>query len=282
MHFHEVHHSAMTPTLLLLITLACLAVNNAFIGLLLAQRGLSMLSDGLAHSTFGAIGLLLLLGIPLATASWATIGIAPPVAILLVWVSARTKLPTETTLAVIFIAAMAIGISALSHYREHGGPEVDVESVIFGDVLALTTGQSVFIIGSQVLVFIFIALFGRKIAYAGFYSDMALLSGVRVKWCEYALMLITGIQVALTAKAVGVLVASALLVLPSSISRLVPSSLPRRLKVAMGAAVGGVAIGFALTSYAEIPHGAAIALSQVGIFAVCAMIFGKFRSSRLV
>lgn len=262
---HDVAELAV-PDGLAIVVLVTLAINCALIGLLLAQRGLSMLSDGLAHSAFGCTGLLLVLGLPLDLATWSTVALAPAIAALLIWLSARTKLPPETMLAVLFVTAMAIGVAALSYYHRSGGADIDVEAVMFGDLFGLSTQAAWAIIAGQFCMLLAVLVFGGRIAYAGFYPDMATLSGLRVKLYEYGLMFLAGLQLAFAAKAVGVLLASGFLVLPAATARLLDQRLGVRAMVAVVTSVLGVGIGYMACRSWSIPCSAAVALAQVCLF----------------
>lgn len=254
-----------------------LAILCAALGVLLVPRGLSMLGDGLSHATFGGVGIGLLSGLAVDEATWAAMPFAILVGVSIVALGRHTKIAGDAALGVFFAVSLALGIAAL-HVAARRGSGVDVEAVLFGNILGVQPSEVVLMtaIGAAVLVILWIQ--GPRIAYAGFYPELAAMSGIRVLLQEYILMVLAAVVTVLAVKAVGVMLVSAWLVIPATLGRHLSKRLGSMLVVAVVCAVLGSMGGLVASYYYDIPGGAAMTLSLGILFAVSLVIQGlRFR-----
>lgn len=255
---HEFMRASLQVALLL-------AVLCGSLGVLLVPRGLSMLGDGLAHATFGGVGLGLFGGLMVDSATWVALPFSIFVGLGIVWLGRHTKLAGDAALGVFFAVSLAIGITAL-HTASRSGVGIDIESVLFGSILAVQPGELRWIAIVGIFIFALIWRFAPRIAYAGFYPELASLGGVRVIMKEYLLMVITAVVTVLAVKAVGVMLVSAWLVIPASIGRHLARRLGMMLLCAVLTALLGSGIGIVASYYYDVPGGAAMTLSLGFLF----------------
>ncbi len=268
-------HEFMLAALQVAIVLAILCGS---LGVLLVPRGLSMLGDGLAHATFGGVGVALLAGSMVDDAAWYAMPFAVLVALAIAWTGRNTKIAGDAALGVFFAVSLALGIAAL-HIASRRGVGVDMEAVLFGNILGVQPQEVKIIeIVGAVLTGILL-LQGPRIAYAGFYPDLASLSGIRVAFKEYLLMVLTAVVTVLAVKAVGIMLVSAWLVIPATIGRQVSRRLGPMLVVAVGSAILGSFIGLVASYYWDVPGGAAMTLSLGGIF-ILSLVFRGLMGAR--
>lgn len=261
-------HDFMLAALQVAVVLAILCGS---LGVLLVPRGLSMLGDGLAHATFGGVGVALLAGAMVEDATWYALPFAVLVALAIAWTGRNTKIAGDAALGVFFAVSLALGIAAL-HIASRRGVGVDMEAVLFGNILGVQP-QEVKLITIVGVILTGILLFqGPRIAYAGFYPDLAWLSGIRVAFKEYLLMILTAIVTVLAVKAVGIMLVSAWLVIPATIGRQVSRRLGPMLMVAVGSAIFGSFIGLVASYYWDVPGGAAMTLS-LGVIFMLSLVF---------
>lgn len=268
-------HEFMLAALQVAIVLAILCGS---LGVLLVPRGLSMLGDGLAHATFGGVGVALLAGSMVDDAAWYAMPFAVLVALAIAWTGRNTKIAGDAALGVFFAVSLALGIAAL-HIASRRGVGVDMEAVLFGNILGVQPQEVKIIeIVGAVLTGILLRQ-GPRIAYAGFYPDLASLSGIRVAFKEYLLMVLTAVVTVLAVKAVGVMLVSAWLVIPATIGRQVSRRLGAMLIVAVGSAILGSFIGLVASYYWDVPGGAAMTLSLGWIF-ILSLVFRGLMGAR--
>lgn len=257
-------HPFMRDAMLMAILIAFLCGS---LGVLLVPRGLSMVGDGLAHATLGGVGGALVLGLTPEASIWAAMPFAVLVAWGISWLGRHAKLAGDAALGVFFAVSLAAGVAAI-HTASRAGVNVDMEGLLFGNILAVQP-RDVRIVSILAVVCILILLrFGPRIAYAGFYPEMAALSGIRVERKEYLLMTLTAVVTVTAVHAVGVLLVSAYLVIPTVTARSVSRRLgPMTLATILTGAIGS-AIGLIMSYHFDIPTGAAMTLALGGCFLV--------------
>jgi zinc transport system permease protein len=269
---HDFMRSALA--LSLLIALMC-----GVLGSHLVPRGLSMLGDGLAHATLGGVGAALLVGLSPGASIWAAMPVAIGVAFGIVWLGKHANIAGDAALGVFFAVSLAAGVAAV-HVVARRGVSVDLESLLFGNILA-TEPHDVWIISGLAVLFLVVNLVaGPRMAYAGFYPDMAAMSGIRVQLKEYLLMGLTAVVTVTAVRAVGVLLVSAYLVIPTVAARLLVRRLGPMMLTGISAGVAGSAFGLILSYHLDVPTGAAMTLALGGVFAVCLLLRGMRRESR--
>ena len=166
-------HGFMRRALLAGVALAAAA---GFLGTFVVQRGLAFLSDGLAHAAFGGIAFGLLLGVgPRALPGWPC-----PTPCWSPWASAssgadpgsgRTWPPASSSPCPSPWAWCALGLRPLR------APAVDVESLLFGSILAVSEGalRAVLLLAASSTAVL--TLLASRLAYATFDAELAALSG---------------------------------------------------------------------------------------------------------
>jgi len=255
-----------------------IAVMCGGLGVLLVPRGLSMLGDGLAHATLGGVGGALLLGLTPDMALWAAMPFAILVAIGIAWLGRQARLAGDAALGVFFAVSLAAGIAAV-HIAARSGVAVDIESILFGSILAVQPSDVTLVLGLSILIALVLAWAGPRIAYAGFYPDLASMSGVSVGLMEYLLMVLTAIVTVTAVRAVGVLLVSAYLVIPSVTGRLMARRLGPMMLLSICAGVLGSALGLIMSYHFDVPTGSAMTLALGVLFSIALGIRG-LRHSR--
>ncbi len=247
-----------------------LALLCAGLGVLLIPRGLSMIGDGLAHATFGGIGLGLLAGCLAEDVIWYAMPFVILVSVLIVMLGRRAKITGDAALGVFFAVSLALGIAAL-HAVAKRGVGIDVEAILFGNILAIQPSELIGIRLFGVIIGTLLIFLGPRIAYAGFYSELAELSRIKVVLKEYILMILTAIVTVLSVKAVGVMLVSAWLVIPATIGKNLSKSLGKMLFWTVLNSMIGSILGLLISFHYDVPTGAAMTLA-IGFLFLCSLI----------
>jgi zinc transport system permease protein len=241
-----------------------IAVMCGMLGVLLVPRGLSMLGDGLAHATLGGVGAGLLLGLAPDYALWAAMPFAILLAMGIAWLGRRARLQGDAALGVFFSVSLAAGIAAV-HVASGRGVAINVESILFGDILTVQSADVIAVMALSSFAVVILAWAGPKIAYAGFYSELAAMSGLRVLFYEYLLMALTAVVTVTAVRAVGVLLVSAYLVIPTVTARMLARRLGPMMLLSICTGLLGSALGLIMSYHFDIPTGAAMTL-VLGLF----------------
>lgn len=234
-----------------------LALSIAPLGVFLMLRRMSLMGDAIAHGVLPGAALafwLFGLSLPALAAGGLIAGLG--MAALAAWVTRRTGLREDASLAAIYPIALASGVLLLGL----AGRRIDLLHLLFGSALAVdaATLRSMLIVSAASLLLLALiyrplvqdsldALFLRSVSRRGAPAYALFLALV-------VLNLVSGLH------AIGALMVIGLLVLPAAAARF----WSRRLPVLLGlAAVLGalcVWLGLLLSFYANLPSGPCIVL----------------------
>ncbi len=238
----------------LLVGLVC-AVLSVYIVL----RRMAFVGHGIGHASFGGVALGVLAGIN-TTLMALVFCVATAVAIGLV--SQRKHVSEDSAIGIFLVAAMALGVLFISLKKTF----VDVEGFLFGNILAVSHSDIIFIIVITVIVLGLVALFFKELFYFSFDEEMAAVSGIPVNFIRFMLLILIALTVVVAIKVVGVILVSALLVIPAVCA----TQLTLDFKAVMGISilVGLIANfgGLLFSYYLNAPSGATIVLVLFGLF----------------
>ncbi len=242
---------------------------GALLGVFVVQRGLGLLSDGLAHATFGGLALGLLLGVTLDRAMWVALPFTVAIALGIQYVRRHTTLGGDVATGVFFAVSFAAGILFLGLRPATSAP-VNVEGLLFGSLLAVSPEALTAILVVAAGVVAVLAVVGSRLAYATFDPELAELSGVPVAALEYVLLALTALVVVVGVNTVGVVLVSAFVVIPAAAANLLGQTPAGIAACAVALGVGGTTIGLFASYHLNLATGATIILTLGALF------FGAF------
>jgi zinc transport system permease protein len=252
---------------------AALSASGALLGVFIVQRGLGLLSDGLAHATFGGLALGLLLGLTADGAIWIALPFTVAIALGIQAVRRHTRLGGDVATGVFFAVSFAAGILFLGLRSGRHAP-VNVEGLLFGSLLAVSPEALQVILGVSAAVFVLLLVFGPRLAYATFDPELATLSGVPVAALEYGLLALTALVVVVGVKTVGVVLVSAFVVIPAAAANLLGRTFAGIAGLAVVLGVAGTAFGLFASYHLNVATGATIILT-LGAFFFLALLLRR-------
>lgn len=232
---------------------------GALLGVFVVLRSLSMVSDGLAHAAFGGIALGLFLGVSPEAALLVALPFTAAVAVAIDLVHRRASLRGDTATGVFFSLSLALGVVLIAS-RPASAPPVNLETILFGSILAVTPAMLVALAVVAVVVTATVGLLWSRLAYATFDPELAALSGVPVRRLEHLLLALTATVVVVGVRTVGVILVSACVVVPAATARVLGGSLSRIATLAVAVGVGGTVLGLLASYHLNVPSGASIVL----------------------
>ena len=223
---------------------------GALLGVFVVQRGLAFLSDGLAHAAFGGIALGLLLGAGIDHSIWVALPFTVAVSLGISGARRRSGLGGDATTGVFFAVAFALGVLFLG-LRSPGAPAVNVESLLFGSILAVSPDvlRAMWIMAG--LTVVLVSLFWSRLAYATFDPELAAIAGVKVAALDRMLLALVALAVVLV---------SAFIVIPAATARLLGGSFAWMAGRAVVLGVVGSAVGLVASYHLNVASGATIIL----------------------
>lgn len=230
------------------------------LGFFVVLRRLAFIGVGISHSAIGGVAIGILAGWnPLVTGAFFAVAVALGIAL----VSQSDRISEDTVIGVFFSGSMALGIVLFSM---KSGYQQDLFSYLFGNVLAISTGELVALsCASAVIVAIIVVTFKEHLLIA-FDEEVASAYGHKVVALNVLLLVMLALVVVIGVRLVGLLLIQALLVVPAAIAALWVMNF--RWQVLLSALIGalsGVA-GLVLAYQLDIAAGGAIVLVAVVLF----------------
>ena len=245
-----------------------LALLAGSLGCVVVWRRMAYFGDTLAHSA--------LLGVALAVSAEilpiigvALIGIV--LASLLFWLERKQELSTDTLLGILSHSALALGLIVLS-YAQNQGANVDLMAYLFGDILAVSGEELIWIYAGAMLVLSLFAYLWRDLLSISVHEELARTDGVSVNKTRFMFMLLLALTVAVAIKVVGVLLITALLIIPAASARLYSKTPLQMVVLSMLFAVLSVLLGLGSSLYWDAPAAPSIVLAAATLFFVSNLI----------
>ena len=234
-----------------------LALSTGPLGVFLILRRMSLIGDAIAHGILPGAALsfwLFGLSLPALTLGGLSAGLA--MAGLAAWVTRRTGLREDASLAALYPISLAGGVLLLGL----AGRKLDLVHLLFGSALAVdgTTLNGMLLVASGSLLGL--ALIYRALALDSF-DPLFLRSVSRFGPLAYGLFLtLVVLNLVIGFQAIGALMVVGLMMLPAAAARFWSRQLPVLLLIA--ALLGAVCVwlGLLLSYYANLPSGPCIIL----------------------
>ena len=229
-------------------------------------RQLSFFSDALGHSSLLGITLGILLGV---NPTLVLIPFAVLFALLVSQLVERSALPTDALLNIVYSSSLAIAILALSRVKTYRG---GIQQLLFGDILGISPLDIVVIAAFLVASVIYLGLSMRAQVLLTLNQDLAGAMGVHTRWHGLAFVILLAVVVAISIKAVGVLLISAFVVIPACAGRLLSRSFP--VYVIISSAIGGgcAVLGLLFSGLTNLPSGPSVVMVQFLGFLVAMLL----------
>jgi len=244
---------------------------GGLLGSFAVLRQLSFFSDALGHSALLGISLGILLGV---NPTLVLIPFAVLFALLVNQLVARSGLPADALLNIVYSTSLAFAVVALSLVDTYRG---GIQQLLFGDILGISWSDLT-VIGLLLLgALVYLGLSLRAHVLLTLDSDLAAAFGVAANSHRLAFIVLLAVVVAVSIKAVGVLLISAFVVIPACAGRLVSRHFPGY--VLLSATLGGgcALLGLLGSGLTNLPSGPCVVIVQFLGF-VLALLLSKGRS----
>ncbi|WP_186543507.1 metal ABC transporter permease [Synechococcus sp. ROS8604] len=237
-------------------------------------RQLSFFSDALGHSSLLGITLGILLGV---NPTLVLIPFAVLFALSVNQLVERSALPTDALLNIVYSSSLAIAILALSCVETYRG---GIQQLLFGDILGISRLDVVVIAAFLVASVIYLGLSMRAQVLLTLNQDLAAAMGVHTRWHGLAFVILLAVVVAISIKAVGVLLISAFVVIPACAGRLLSRSFP--VYVMISSAIGGgcALLGLFFSGLTNLPSGPSVVMVQFIGFLLAMLLSNRFHANR--
>jgi len=219
------------------------------------MRRMTLAGDTMSHIALPGLGLAFLWGIePLFGALAALI-----VGALLIWnIEKRSGLASETTIGVIFAAAIALGALVT--------PSEEIIESLFGGESLVSLPTLITYIALSLAVVFFIVRFKDKLVLSLFNGDLARTTGINVSRLNLWFYFMFALTLVLGLRFLGTLLVGALVIVPAATARQLTETLPRFLTISAIVAMLSVALGYLIAHLHGFQVGPTVVAVATGLF----------------
>jgi manganese/iron transport system permease protein len=215
---------------------AVISVPTALLSCFLVLKGWSLMGDGVSHAVLPGVVLAYLAGLPLILGAFLA---GMTCALLTGYLSANSRVKSDTVLGVVFSGMFGLGIVLFVAYPT----DQHLDHILFGNILGVgpqdlwTAGIVSAVVAGTLL------LKWRDWLLHSFDPAQAQVSGLRVGWLHYGLLTLLSLTIVSVLSAVGIILAVALLIAPGAIAFLLVRRFGRMLAVAVAVTLGATIVG---------------------------------------
>jgi zinc transport system permease protein len=242
------------------------------IGTIAIEKKLISMSGGIAHASFGGIGLGYFLGIePILT------GIAFAVAssLLISKMPEKAKMKADTITGILWSFGMALGILFISLTP---GYMPDMTSYLFGNILSVKNSYLYYMAAFTLVVVILFAMIYHHLMIYLFDEEYAAARGIHTGLLQTVVFLILPIGIIVLIKVVGIILTISLMTIPVSIAKILFRSVRKVILFAMLFAFGFSMVGLTISYYVNIPSGVAIIVLSTLVYLIFMATHGQLQN----
>ncbi|MFC1915500.1 metal ABC transporter permease [Chloroflexota bacterium] len=230
------------------------AVACGIIGVYVVVKKVVFISGGIAHASFGGIGLGYLLGInPVLGAMVFTIASALGIGL----VTRRTRLPEDTAIGILWAMGMALGIIFIGLAP---GYAPDLFSYLFGNILTVPTSDLMIMLILDAVIIILVFLLYKEFLFLSFDEEFSTVTGIPTERLYLLLLFLIALTVVVLIRVVGIILVIALLTIPAALARQLTHNLKKMMLLAILAGVVFTFSGLWLSYLLDLASGATIIL----------------------
>ena len=194
-----------------------LALSIGPLGCFVVWRRMAYFGDALSHASLLGVAIGIALGIG-TTAPILAVGLI--ISALLVTLTRRRFVAADTLLGIFSHAGLALGLVILSLMTSQGyGGNIDLHSFLFGDILAISQTDTLWIWGGTGVVLAALSHLWSPLLALTVSRDVAQVEGVAVTRTEFLFTGLLALVVAMSITICGVLLITALLIVPATAAR---------------------------------------------------------------
>ncbi len=244
-----------------LVMAALVGVVCAVVGSYLMVQRLALLGDAISHSVLPGLAIAFLVGANLFVGAFIA-GIISTACINII--RSRSRIKEDAAMGIVFSAFFAFGITLITVIQKDN--KIDLNHFLFGNILGVTIADVRDTAIIAAIVLIAVVLFYKELLFYTFDPQGAQAVGLPVHLLDLGLMMLIGMTIVASLKAVGVVLVLSLLIAPAATAYLLVSRLHLVMLFGVGFGVLSSISGMYLSYFYNLPSGPAIVLVASGLF----------------
>lgn len=250
----------------ILASIAC-----GMIGVYVVVKRIALISGGIAHASFGGIGISYFLGInpimgvlPFSLLSALTIGTF----------SKRTDVAEDTIIGILWSMGMAIGIIFIGLTP---GYAPDLMTYLFGNILTVPQSDITMMLALDAIIILVVYALYKEFMALCYDEEFSTVVGIPVEKLYLLLLCLIALTVVVMIRVVGLILVIALLTIPAALSREFTNDMRKMMFLSIFFGAAFTIIGLMLSYYFDIASGATIIL-VMSSFYLLNIIIKKWRT----
>jgi zinc transport system permease protein len=243
------------------------SIASGIIGSLIVVNRMVFLAGGIAHTSYGGIGLAIYFGLPifLGASLFAVVS-----ALIIAFITLNHRHRMDTFIGLMWAVGMAVGVVLVDLTA---GYNVDLMSYLFGSILAVSH-EDLYYMGGLLILILFIMVFWyRDILAVSYDSEYASLRGINVRFFYTLILILSALTVVVAIKVVGLILVIALLTIPVYIAEKLSSTLYMMMILSGIFSSIFTVIGLSISYLYDVSSGASIIL--VSAFSLFLFLIGE-------
>ena len=252
-----------------LIVGSLVALCSACLGVFIVLKKHAMIGDGLAHVSFATIALAILLGMTPLIVSIPLVVLA---SFLIRYLNDKAEIHGDAAIGLVSSTAIAIGVMITSLSK---GFDVDLYNYLFGSILTTQPIDVFLSILLSVFVLTTIILFYNTFFAITYDEEFAKVNGIKTKFANYLLSILTSITIVLGIRVVGTLLISSMIIFPTVSALQLSRGFKQTIFISCIISVLSIFVGIFSSYFIDTPPGATTVLFN-------GLVFLLFYSLKLV
>ena len=236
-------------------------LTTSVVGTWVVLRGMSFLSDALAHGVLPGIALAFVIGADTTAGAFVA-------AVAMVWginmVRSCSPLPEDTSIGVLFVGFLALAVVIMS--SSSGAYTGDLNRFLFGSVTGVDAGDLRRQALAAAISLAGVAVFYRAFLVMTFDHAQARVLGLRPRLAHVVLLVLLAVSIVASFQAVGNLLVFAFMIAPPATAVLLVRRVPRIMAAAAMIGAASAVCGLLVSYHYDTAAGATIALATVVVF----------------
>lgn len=232
------------------------------VGSLVVVNRMIFLAGGVAHASYGGIGMALFWNLPFMLS---VLGFTVLAAVIMALFMLKARNRADTFIGALWAIGMSFGIILLDFTP---GYNADLMSYLFGSILTVSHTDLIYMLVVLVISIGFTAFFYNDILAVSYDGEFSGLRGIPVTFLYVAMVVIMALSIVVIIRVVGLIMVIALLSMPPFIAERYSSSLKSMMARSCLLSLACVMLGLGLAYRFDITSGAAIIMVTAIFFVV--------------
>jgi zinc transport system permease protein len=230
------------------------------LGSFVVWRRMAYFGDTLSHSALLGVALGLLLGL---SPNLGVVLVSAGLAVLLAMLQQWGRLASDTLLGIFSHSALSLGLVTIAFMP---GLRLDLMGYLFGDILAVTAADLVWIYAGGGLVLSALMAIWRPLLALTVHEELARVEGAPVILVRLIFMLLIALVIAVAMKIVGILLITSLLIIPAASARRLARNPEQMAGLAVVYGWLAVALGLWGSLQWDTPTGPSVVVAAAALF----------------